>query len=150
MLLTSKKGIVTKEKSVFINSFNLGFFSGRFPLDYPSCDLLSETKELYHGFFYQDYCLCWSSGSQDRQSCLDCLVVLEVSFWEEFPIPSLKMLSTGLEHNVWGLWRERMSCGVSLAKESYPSLEYCVMLRNTKACTYLSFYELQALNFSFN
>lgn len=38
--------------------------------------------------------------SQDRQSCLDCLVVLEVSFWEEFPIPSLKMLSTDLEHNV--------------------------------------------------
>lgn len=39
-------------------------------------------------------------SSQDRQSCLDCLVVLEVSFWEEFPNPSLKMLLADLEHNV--------------------------------------------------
>lgn len=39
-------------------------------------------------------------SSQDRQSCLDCLVVLEISFREEFPTPSLKILLADLEHNV--------------------------------------------------
>lgn len=49
------------------------------------------------------------------------------------------MLSTDLENNVRALWRERMSCGVSLTETSHPSLAYCTILKaNTEVCTYLT------------